>query len=56
MRWFEGSIPAAIASAKQRKSVFVVVITGKLPDYHIISVTHTLLHCVFTYGFYSIIR
>lgn len=28
MRWFEGSIPAAIASAKQRKSVFVVVITG----------------------------
>ncbi|NP_998206.1 UBX domain-containing protein 4 [Danio rerio] len=28
MRWFEGSIPAAIATAKQRKSVFVVVITG----------------------------
>ncbi|XDV29934.1 hypothetical protein PO909_032953 [Leuciscus waleckii] len=28
MRWFEGSIPAAIASAKQRKCVFVVVITG----------------------------
>ncbi|TRZ02358.1 hypothetical protein DNTS_019008 [Danionella cerebrum] len=28
MRWFEGSIPAAIAAAKQRKCVFVVVITG----------------------------
>ncbi|XP_049340981.1 UBX domain-containing protein 4 [Astyanax mexicanus] len=28
MRWFEGSIPAAIASSKQRSSVFVVVITG----------------------------
>lgn len=28
MRWFEGSIPAAIATAKQRRSVFVVVITG----------------------------
>ncbi|XP_073701329.1 UBX domain-containing protein 4 [Garra rufa] len=28
MRWFEGSIPAAIASAKQRRCVFVVVITG----------------------------
>lgn len=28
MRWFEGSIPAAIASAKQLKCVFVVVITG----------------------------
>ncbi|XP_051564374.1 UBX domain-containing protein 4-like isoform X2 [Myxocyprinus asiaticus] len=28
MRWFEGSIPAAIASAKHLKCVFVVVITG----------------------------
>ncbi|XP_030642706.1 UBX domain-containing protein 4 isoform X2 [Chanos chanos] len=28
MRWFEGSIPAAIASAKQNNSIFVVVITG----------------------------
>ncbi|XP_072542639.1 UBX domain-containing protein 4 [Salminus brasiliensis] len=28
MRWFEGSIPAAIACSKQRSSVFVVVITG----------------------------
>ncbi|XP_043086417.1 UBX domain-containing protein 4-like [Puntigrus tetrazona] len=28
MRWFEGSIPAAIAAAKQRRCVFVVVITG----------------------------
>ncbi|XP_063070155.1 UBX domain-containing protein 4 isoform X2 [Engraulis encrasicolus] len=28
MLWFEGSIPAAIASAKQQNSVFVVVITG----------------------------
>ncbi|XP_057199175.1 UBX domain-containing protein 4 isoform X2 [Triplophysa rosa] len=28
MRWFEGSIPAAIASAKQLRCVFVVVITG----------------------------
>ncbi|CAL8370858.1 unnamed protein product [Arctogadus glacialis] len=29
MRWFEGSIPAAIASAKQQSLVFVVVITGE---------------------------
>ncbi|XP_036396664.1 UBX domain-containing protein 4-like isoform X2 [Megalops cyprinoides] len=28
MLWFEGSIPAAIVSAKQQNSVFVVVITG----------------------------
>lgn len=28
MRWFEGSIPEAIAFSKQRSSVFVVVITG----------------------------
>ncbi|MBN3324773.1 UBXN4 protein, partial [Atractosteus spatula] len=28
MLWFEGSIPAAIASAKLQNSVFVVVITG----------------------------
>ncbi|XP_067266609.1 UBX domain-containing protein 4 [Chanodichthys erythropterus] len=28
MRWFDGSIPAAIATAKRRKCVFVVVITG----------------------------
>uniref|UniRef100_A0A8C1M6W0 UBX domain-containing protein 4 n=1 Tax=Cyprinus carpio TaxID=7962 RepID=A0A8C1M6W0_CYPCA len=28
MRWFEGSIPAAIAAAKERRCVFVVVITG----------------------------
>ncbi|XP_051998501.1 UBX domain-containing protein 4-like isoform X2 [Xyrauchen texanus] len=28
MRWFDGSIPAAIASAKHLKCVFVVVITG----------------------------
>ncbi|XP_034042218.1 UBX domain-containing protein 4 isoform X2 [Thalassophryne amazonica] len=28
MQWFEGSIPAAITSAKQRNVVFVVVITG----------------------------
>ncbi|KAL2081250.1 hypothetical protein ACEWY4_023103 [Coilia grayii] len=28
MFWFEGSIPAAIATAKQHNSVFVVVITG----------------------------
>ncbi|XP_066497417.1 UBX domain-containing protein 4 [Hoplias malabaricus] len=28
MRWFEGSIPAAIAAAKQNNAVFVVVITG----------------------------
>ncbi|XP_068184725.1 UBX domain-containing protein 4 [Antennarius striatus] len=28
MRWFEGSIPDAINSAKQRSCVFVVVITG----------------------------
>uniref|UniRef100_UPI0037E74AA4 UBX domain-containing protein 4 n=1 Tax=Semicossyphus pulcher TaxID=241346 RepID=UPI0037E74AA4 len=28
MLWFEGSIPDAIAAAKQRSSVFVVVITG----------------------------
>ncbi|KAK0144087.1 UBX domain-containing protein 4 [Merluccius polli] len=30
MRWFEGSIPAAIASAKQQSLVFVVVITVEL--------------------------
>ncbi|XP_048833918.1 UBX domain-containing protein 4-like isoform X11 [Brienomyrus brachyistius] len=29
MRWFEGSIPAAIASAKQQNAVFLVVITGE---------------------------
>ncbi|CAL8267054.1 unnamed protein product [Lota lota] len=29
MRWFEGSIPAAIAIAKQQSLVFVVVITGE---------------------------
>lgn len=29
MRWFQGSIPAAIASAKQQTFVFVVVITGE---------------------------
>lgn len=29
MRWFEGSIPDAINSAKQQGSVFVVVITGE---------------------------
>ncbi|KAG8001000.1 UBX domain-containing protein 4 [Nibea albiflora] len=29
MRWFEGSIPDAINSAKQRSCVFVVVITGE---------------------------
>ncbi|XP_034741068.1 UBX domain-containing protein 4 isoform X2 [Etheostoma cragini] len=29
MLWFEGSIPAAINLAKQRSSVFVVVITGE---------------------------
>ncbi|XP_074550234.1 UBX domain-containing protein 4 [Halichoeres trimaculatus] len=29
MIWFQGSIPDAIASAKQRSSVFVVVITGE---------------------------
>ncbi|XP_076119610.1 UBX domain-containing protein 4 [Alosa pseudoharengus] len=28
MLWFEGSIPAAIAAAKQQNAVFVVVITG----------------------------
>ncbi|XP_067112311.1 UBX domain-containing protein 4 isoform X1 [Osmerus mordax] len=28
MRWFEGSIPAAIAAAKHQSLVFVVVITG----------------------------
>ncbi|XP_012674436.2 UBX domain-containing protein 4 [Clupea harengus] len=28
MFWFEGSIPAAIATAKQQNAVFVVVITG----------------------------
>ncbi|KAI4887752.1 hypothetical protein NFI96_023694 [Prochilodus magdalenae] len=28
MRWFEGSIPAAIATSKQQNSIFVVVITG----------------------------
>ena len=28
MLWFNGSIPDAIHSAKQRSSVFVVVITG----------------------------
>ncbi|XP_028846995.1 UBX domain-containing protein 4 isoform X2 [Denticeps clupeoides] len=28
MRWFEGSIPAAIAFAKQHNAIFVVVITG----------------------------
>ncbi|KPP65469.1 UBX domain-containing protein 4-like [Scleropages formosus] len=28
MRWFEGSIPAAIVSAKQQNSIFLVVITG----------------------------
>ncbi|KAL0963919.1 hypothetical protein UPYG_G00315350 [Umbra pygmaea] len=28
MLWFEGSIPAAIISAKQQSSIFVVVITG----------------------------
>ncbi|XP_016337479.1 UBX domain-containing protein 4-like [Sinocyclocheilus anshuiensis] len=28
MRWFEGSIPAAIAAAQERRCVFVVVITG----------------------------
>ncbi|KAB5576767.1 hypothetical protein PHYPO_G00202260 [Pangasianodon hypophthalmus] len=28
MRWFEGSIPAAIATSKQHGSVFVVVIAG----------------------------
>ena len=32
MRWFEGSIPAAIASAKQQSFVFVVVITGMFLD------------------------
>ena len=32
MRWFEGSIPAAIASAKQQSLVFVVVITGMFLD------------------------
>ncbi|XP_056145318.1 UBX domain-containing protein 4 isoform X2 [Lampris incognitus] len=29
MLWFEGSIPAAIASAKQENFIFVVVITGE---------------------------
>ncbi|KAG7258055.1 hypothetical protein CRUP_026693 [Coryphaenoides rupestris] len=29
MRWFEGSIPAAIASAKRQSLVFVVVIAGE---------------------------
>ncbi|KAJ3591545.1 hypothetical protein NHX12_006678 [Muraenolepis orangiensis] len=29
MRWFQGSIPAAIASAKHQSLVFVVVITGE---------------------------
>lgn len=29
MRWFEGSIPAAIATAKQQGSIFVVVIAGE---------------------------
>uniref|UniRef100_A0A665W5V5 UBX domain-containing protein 4 n=1 Tax=Echeneis naucrates TaxID=173247 RepID=A0A665W5V5_ECHNA len=29
MRWFEGSIPNAITSAKERSFVFVVVITGE---------------------------
>ncbi|XP_071340765.1 UBX domain-containing protein 4 [Trachinotus anak] len=29
MRWFEGSIPEAISSAKERSFVFVVVITGE---------------------------
>uniref|UniRef100_A0AAR2M0A5 UBX domain-containing protein 4 n=1 Tax=Pygocentrus nattereri TaxID=42514 RepID=A0AAR2M0A5_PYGNA len=28
MRWFEGSVPAAIAASKQQNSIFVVVITG----------------------------
>ncbi|NP_001154024.1 UBX domain-containing protein 2 [Oncorhynchus mykiss] len=28
MIWFEGSIPAAIISAKQQSSIFVAVITG----------------------------
>ncbi|KAK3543954.1 hypothetical protein QTP70_031864 [Hemibagrus guttatus] len=28
MRWFEGSIPAAIATSKQHSSIFVVVIAG----------------------------
>ena len=32
MRWFEGSIPAAIASAKHQSLVFVVVITGMFLD------------------------
>jgi len=32
MRWFEGSIPAAIASAKRQSLVFVVVIAGMFVD------------------------
>lgn len=28
MMWFGGSIPAAIAAAKQRSSVFVVFVSG----------------------------
>uniref|UniRef100_A0A8D0FR47 Uncharacterized protein n=1 Tax=Strix occidentalis caurina TaxID=311401 RepID=A0A8D0FR47_STROC len=29
MMWFGGSIPAAIAAAKQRSSVFVVFVSGE---------------------------
>ncbi|KAE8299797.1 UBX domain-containing protein 4 Erasin UBX domain-containing protein 2 [Larimichthys crocea] len=51
MRWFEGSIPDAINSAKQRSCVFVVVITGddeqsahlmsSWEDHNVSEATHT---------------
>lgn len=42
MRWFDGSIPAAIATAKRRKCVFVVVITGTWLS----SPSSSHIHCV----------
>jgi len=33
MRWFDGEVVAAISAAKQRESLFVVFVTGKLKNF-----------------------
>ena len=42
MRWFEGGIPAAIAKAKENKSVFIVFISD---DQAASKEMETMLHC-----------
>ena len=33
MKWFEGSIPAAIQDSRTRKAIFVVYVTGMNKNY-----------------------